>query len=67
MKITKITEFKDNKYLTSNQKSIVFYEPKQIYLPFVDNNEQYNSLVKLNDYVKIGQKVLISENSKIYL
>ena len=25
MKITKITEFKDNKYLTSNQKSIVFY------------------------------------------
>lgn len=67
MKLTKITEFKDNKYLTSNQRSVSFYEPKYIYLPLIENNEQYNPLVSLNDYVKIGQKVLKSINNEIYM
>ena len=50
MKLTKITEYKNNKALTIHN-SIIDYEPKNIYIPLFDNNEKYESFVKENDAI----------------
>lgn len=64
MKLTKITEFKDNKNLTCNN-NIITYEPKFIYIPLFENNEKYDCLVNVGDYVKVGQIISTSKNHKL--
>lgn len=65
IKPIKITEFKDNKSLTNNKKIIDYLNPKYIYIPLFDNNDQYDLLVKINQNIKIGEVVAISSKYKI--
>lgn len=65
IKTIKITEHKDNKKLTANQYSKTFLTPEYIYIPLYDNNDEYESLIKENDIVKIGEVVAISKKFKI--
>jgi len=64
IKTTKITEYKDNKKLTAYQYSKTFLTPEYIYVPLFDNNDEYESLVKEEDIIKIGQVVAISKKFK---
>ena len=61
IKLVKINEYKDNKSLTKEKKYISFLEPSKIYIPLFDSGYQFESLVQVGDYVKIGQLVALSK------
>lgn len=65
IKPIKITEFKDNKALTSNKKIIDYLNPKYIYIPLFDNNDHYDLCVNINQNIKIGEIIAISSKYKI--
>ena len=61
IKLVKISESKDNKSLTTDKDFISFLEPSKIYIPLFDSGYHFESLVKIGDYVKIGQLVALSK------
>ena len=65
IKTKKITEYNDNKNLTSYKHSKTFLTPKYIYIPLHDNIDEYELLVNLYDNVKIGQKIAVSKKFNI--
>lgn len=65
IKTIKINEYKNNKKLTEHFNIIENFEPEYIYIPLFDNNEIYNPSVEINQNIKIGQIIAISNKYKI--
>lgn len=65
IKTTKITEFKDNKKLTSDKSIINYNDPEFIYIPLFDNLGNYKTDLNINDYVNVGEVVAINEKFNI--
>ena len=63
----KICEYKDNKKISNDVKSIDYLNPKNIYLPLFDHNESYECLVNLDQKVIKGEIVAVSTKTKIPL
>lgn len=63
MKLTKIKELKNNKYLSFNH-NIIDYEPKYIYVPLFDNNEKYETKLNIDDNVNVGQIIATGSKTK---
>ena len=65
IKTTKITEFKDNKKLTSDKSIINYDDPEFIYIPLFDNLGSYKTELNINDYVNVGEVVAVNEKFNI--
>lgn len=61
IKTIKINEFRDNKNLTKNKQTITFSDPTKVYIPLFDSGVNFEPVVKIGDYVKIGQLVALSK------
>ncbi len=65
IKTIKINEYGNNKIITNKKESIEFLNPQKIFIPLLDNEIKYNSLVTEDDYVKVYQVIAKSEKFDI--